>query len=248
MSTSDGDLPLTPAPRILVIEDEPALLDTLSYSLNRQGYQVLTATDGRQGLALARSEHPDLLILDLLLPGMDGLEVCRTLRQTDDLPIIMLTALADEIDKVVGLEVGADDYLTKPFSMRELLARVRAQLRRARLVQERAAAATAEPARPSHRLLFGDLTIDEDRHEATRAGQPLNLKPKEYDLLLFLARHRGIVVSRDLILEQVWDWSYTGDSRTVDVHIRWLRAKIEDDPSHPTRIVTVRGVGYRFEG
>jgi len=231
--------------RILVVEDEPALLDTLEYSLTRQGYEVIVANDGRLALELVRSEHPDLIILDLLLPGVDGLEVCRTIRKTDAVPIIMLTALTSEIDKVVGLEVGADDYVTKPFSMRELLARVRAQLRRKSLLE---GSGSTDTSARSGRLVLGDLTIDVDRREVVKAGRVLSLKPKEYDLLLFLARHRGIVLSRDLILERVWNWSYSGGSRTVDVHVRWLREKIEDDPSRPEHIVTVRGVGYRFEG
>ncbi len=228
-----------------MVEDEPALLDTLEYSLTRQGYEVIVANDGRLALELVRSEHPDLIILDLLLPGVDGLEVCRTIRKTDAVPIIMLTALTSEIDKVVGLEVGADDYVTKPFSMRELLARVRAQLRRKSLLE---GSGSTDTSARSGRLVLGDLTIDVDRREVVKAGRVLSLKPKEYDLLLFLARHRGIVLSRDLILERVWNWSYSGGSRTVDVHVRWLREKIEDDPSRPEHIVTVRGVGYRFEG
>jgi len=235
------------AARILLVEDEPALLDALEYSLTRQGYQVLTATDGRRGLELASAERPDLIVLDLMLPGLDGLDVCRAIRKSDNVPIIMLTALSDEIDKVVGLEVGADDYLTKPFGMRELLARVKAQLRRVRLMREEAAATEGDRA-PRSRIVFGDLTIDKDRREVTLAGEVVSLRPKEFDLLLFLAHNRGIVLSRDLILERVWDWSYSGGSRTVDVHVRWLREKIEQDPSSPVRITTVRGVGYRFEG
>jgi DNA-binding response OmpR family regulator len=162
-----------------------------------------------------------------------------------NVPILMLTARSDEIDKVVGLEVGADDYITKPFSMRELLARVKAQLRRASFAQQEASDAPTVPA--SDRLVFGDLCIDVDRREATLRGGPLHLKPKEYDLLLFLTRNRNMALSRDLILERVWGWDYDGGTRTVDVHVRWLREKIEEDPANPTRIVTVRGVGYRFE-
>ncbi len=232
--------------KVLVVEDEPALRETLAYNLVKQGYEVLTASDGYQAIALARQERPALLILDLMLPGVDGFEVCRILRQEMSAPILMLTARADEVDKVVGLEVGADDYMTKPFSMRELMARVKALLRRERLIREEIAAqddgALGKP------LTFDNLTIDESRHELRKDGQVVPLRPKEYELLHFLARQRGIVVSRDLILERVWGWDFDGGSRTVDVHVRWLREKIEQDPGNPTRIVTVRGIGYRFEG
>mgnify|MGYP005858695279 FL=1 len=237
--------------KILIVEDEPSLLDTLQYNLKKQGYEVLTATNGLEAVDLARSEKPDLLVLDLMLPGMDGFEVCRTLRQDMNMPILMLTARADEIDKVVGLEVGADDYVTKPFSLRELMARVKALLRRVRITRQEAeseAQPTTDEVISREKLRFGDLVIDLGRREVLRDGAPLALKPKEFDLLLFLARHRGAVLSRDLILERVWDWGYSGGSRTVDVHVRWLREKIETDPANPTRLVTVRGVGYRFEG
>jgi DNA-binding response OmpR family regulator len=180
-----------------------------------------------------------------MLPGLDGLEVCRILRQEMTVPILMLTARGDEIDKIVGLEVGADDYMSKPFSMRELLARVKAQLRRLSFTQQETAA--PEPASGADRVVLGDLVIDADRREVTLKGMPLHLKPKEYDLLLFLTRNRNMALSRDLILERVWGWDYDGGTRTVDVHVRWLRAKIEKEPAKPTRIVTVRGVGYRFE-
>jgi DNA-binding response OmpR family regulator len=237
--------------KVLVVEDEPALLETLEYNLTRQGHKVRTATDGYKALQVARTERPDLIILDIMLPGIDGIEVCRTLRRESNVPILMLTARADEIDKIVGLEVGADDYMTKPFSMRELLTRVKAQLRRIRLDREESATEGGEVQRavaPGDILTFGDLTIDLGRREVLRQGTPLHLKPKEFDLLLFLARHRGMVLSRDLILERVWGWDFDGESRTVDVHIRWLREKVETDPAHPERIVTVRGIGYRFEG
>jgi DNA-binding response OmpR family regulator len=232
--------------KILVVEDDSTLLETLEYNLTRQGYQVLTATDGPTALAVARRERPDLIVLDVMLPGIDGFEVCRILRREMSVSILILTARADEVDKVVGLEMGADDYLTKPFSMRELLARVKAQLRRVRLIREELVAEGNGPS--AEGLTFGDLVIDLDRHEVSWKGEPLHLKPKEYDLFVFLARHRGIALSRDLILERVWGWDYGGGSRTVDVHVRWLREKIESDPANPTRIVTVRGVGYCFEG
>lgn len=232
--------------KVLIVEDDRTLLETLEYNLTRQGYEVLAAADGLLALEVARREHPDLIVLDVMLPGMDGFEVCRILRREMTVPILMLTARDEEVDRVVGLEVGADDYLTKPFSMREFLARVKALLRRVRLIREELVA-EVEVAR-AERLTFGDLIIDLARHEVLRAEKPLQLKPKEYELLVFLARHRGMVLSRDLILERVWGWDYVGGSRTVDVHVRWLREKIEPDPAHPSRIVTVRGVGYLFEG
>jgi DNA-binding response OmpR family regulator len=244
--------------RVLVVEDDETLRETLEYNLANQGYQVLTAVDGYQGLSLARTNQPDLLLLDVMLPGIDGFEVCRILRKEMSLPILMLTARTEEVDKIVGLEVGADDYLTKPFSMRELLARVKALLRRVELIREDIAAQQSDDKSDgggsktepfsSQPLNFADLTIDETRREVRVGGQPVRIKPKEFDLLLFLARHKGIALSRDLILERVWGWSYDGNSRTVDVHVRWLREKIEPDPANATRIVTVRGIGYRFDG
>jgi DNA-binding response OmpR family regulator len=236
---------LTIPEKILIVEDEPALQETLAYNLNRQGYTTEIASDGRAALEAARRTHPDLVLLDIMLPGMDGFEVCRLLRQEMNVPILMLTARDDEIDRVIGLEVGADDYVTKPFSMRELLARVKAQLRRTRLLREELGAQASEP---SEVLRFGNLTLDITRHEVSLNDQPLAMKPKEFDLLLFLARHRGQAMSRELILERVWGWEFSGGSRTVDVHVRWLREKIELDPTQPTRLVTVRGAGYRFEG
>ncbi len=232
--------------KILVVEDEPTLVDTLEYNLSHRDYAVFTAMDGQKALQVARREHPDLIILDLMLPGIDGIEVCRVLRQEMNVPILMLTARDEEIDKVVGLEVGADDYMTKPFSMRELMARVKALLRRERLIREELSAEGRVIKEQA--LTFGDLTIDMSRREVKRDGEILHLKPREYELLVFLARHRGMVLSRDLILERVWGWDYDGGSRTVDVHVHWLREKIEPDPKNPSRIVTVRGVGYRFEG
>jgi DNA-binding response OmpR family regulator len=243
--------------QVLVVEDDETLCETLEYNLRNQGYEVLTAGDGYAALELARARQPDVLLLDLMLPGIDGFEVCRILRKEMSLPILMLTARTEEVDKVIGLEVGADDYLTKPFSMRELLARVKALLRRVELIREDLVAQGETPADaarltldtpPTETLTFGNLAIDETRREVRIDGLPIRIKPKEFDLLLFLARHRGIALSRDLILERVWSWSFDGNSRTVDVHIRWLREKIEPDPSNATRIVTVRGIGYRFDG
>ncbi len=232
--------------KVLIVEDDPTLLETLEYNLSHQDYDVLIAADGHQALQVAREEEPDLMVLDLMLPGIDGVEVCRILRQEMTLPILMLTARDEEVDKIVGLEVGADDYMTKPFSMRELLARVKALLRRERLIRQEMS--TEDRVRGEQALTFGDLRIDVSRREVTRDGENLHLKPREYELLAFLARHRGMVLSRDLVLERVWGWDYDGGSRTVDVHVHWLREKIEPDPKNPTRIVTVRGVGYRFEG
>ncbi len=239
--------------QVLVVEDDKTLLEMLQYNLERQGYEVQTAENGRAGLRLAREARPDLVLLDVMLPEMDGFEVCRVLRREYSVPILMLTARTEEIDKIVGLEMGADDYITKPFSMRELLARVKAQLRRVELVREDVAAEqsempVAEAPRKSALLTFDTLEIDDNRREVRLDGEALRLKPKEFDLLLFLARHRGIALSRDLILERVWGWSYDGNSRTVDVHVRWLREKVEQDPAKPKRIVTVRGLGYRFDG
>ena len=233
--------------KILVVEDEPTLQVTIAYNLKKQGYEVTVVGDGHAALGAARSLDPDLLLLDLMLPGLDGIEITRILRREMNVPIIMLTARDEEIDRVVGLEMGADDYLTKPFSMRELMARVKAQLRRSRLHQQELEKYT-EKETLHEKLTFGVLTINTTRHEATLDGEVISLKPKEYELLLFFAKHRGQMLSREFILERVWGWDYVGDSRTVDVHIRWLRKKIESDPSNPERIITVRGGGYRFEG
>jgi len=229
--------------KILIVEDELTLQETLAYNLEHQGYKVITASDGNTAIKLAKEAEPDLILLDIMLPGMDGFEVCRIVRQDMTVPILMLTARDDEIDRVVGLEVGADDYLTKPFSMRELIARVKALLRRVRIMQSK-----NEEEQDHKTFEFTNLRIDESRHEVLLDDQPLNLKPKEYDLLLYLARHRGLILSREQILEEVWGWDYFGDSRTVDVHIRWLREKIEIDPADPKRIITIRSAGYRFEG
>jgi len=235
------------AERILVVEDEITLQETLAYNLQRLGYEVEVAGDGKTALDAARSVHPDLILLDIMLPGMDGFEVCRILRQEMTTPVLMLTARDDEIDRVVGLEVGADDYLTKPFSMRELLARVKAMLRRVRLIREELNAPSAAPV-PKQSLVFDNLTIDLGRREIRIGEKPVAMKPKEFELLLFLAQHHTQVMSREFILERVWGWDFIGDSRTVDVHIRWLREKIEADPANPNRIITVRSAGYRFEG
>jgi DNA-binding response OmpR family regulator len=231
--------------KILIVEDEATLQEALAYNLNKQGYQVEAVGDGDAAIKKAREILPDLIVLDIMLPVLDGFEVLRILRQDMNTPIMMLTARDDEIDRVIGLELGADDYLTKPFSMREFLARVKAQLRRVRMVREEK---TDETTLAKEILQFSNLELDLIRREVRLDGSPLALKPKEFDLLLFLARHRGQVLSRDLILERVWGWEFSGGSRTVDVHVRWLRERIETDPAEPIRIVTVRGSGYRFEG
>jgi DNA-binding response OmpR family regulator len=228
--------------RVLVVDDEPVLVDTIRYNLRREGYEVQVAGDGNEAIKLAQSASPDLVVLDLMLPGIDGLEVCRQLRRDSTVPILMLTAKDDEVDKIVGLEVGADDYMTKPFSMRELLARVRAMLRRSRMQQQPAAADAAQPVRS------GDLEADPLQRRVALRGTSLQLKPKEFDLLVYLMQQKGRVLTRDQLLEKVWGYTFGGDTRTVDVHIRWLREKIEEDPGNPRRLETVRGVGYRFVG
>ncbi len=230
----------TATARVLVVEDEESLLFTLAHNLRREGYNVTTASRGDDALKLARELNPDLIVLDVMLPGLDGMQVCRLLRRDTTVPIIMLTALGGESDRVAGLDVGADDYIAKPFGMRELMARVRALLRRS--------GPRATPDTGPNLIVSSDLELDRDRHEVRRAGSPLRLKPKEFDLLLFFAEHPGRVFSREQILDEVWGYDFYGGPRTVDVHVRWLRQKIEDDPANPVRIKTVRGSGYLFEG
>lgn len=221
---------------ILVVEDDATLQQTLAYNLKKEGYLTFTASDGLTGLELARNKTPDLIILDVMLPELDGLSVCRILRREMEVPIIMLTARSSEVDKIIGLDSGADDYITKPFSLGEFLARVRAAMRR----QPKAATPKV--------LQSDDLELDLISRKAYKGGQEINLSYKEFDLLGELMRNQGIVLSRDLLLTKVWGYDYYGESRTVDVHIRWLREKIEDEPSKPRRITTIRSVGYRFEG
>ena len=232
---------------ILVVDDEATLVETLGYNLRREGHEVITASTGLEALEKARALAPNLIILDIMLPEMDGFEVCRRLRQQIDTPILMLTARDEEVDKVVGLELGADDYLTKPFSLRELLARVKAALRRVEM-DRRAGGQAGASTTSEETLSAGDVVVDLNRHEARRGQKLLTLKPKEYDLLVFFTRHRGQVLSRETLLEHVWGYDYPGGTRTVDVHVRWLREKIEDQPSKPHRLLTVRNVGYKFEG
>lgn len=232
-------------PKILLVEDDRVLRETLTYHLQHQGYTVIGVGDGISALEKAREIQPDLILLDVMLPGLDGFEVCRRLRESLDAPIIMLTARTETSDKVLALEWGADDYVTKPFDLRELQARIKAHLRREKRLREEDAEDLQAASSP---LVLGDLTIDWARREVFRAGVKVELKPREFELLAFLVRHRGMVLSRELILERVWGWDFVGNTRTVDVHIRWLREKIEDDPAHPQRLITVRGMGYRFEG
>lgn len=225
-------------PKILLIEDEATVRETLALNLRAENYEVVTASDGADGLQMARETAPDLIILDLMLPELDGLSLCRILRRDSNIPIIMLTARGTEMDRITGLETGADDYVVKPFSLGELLARVRANLRRA----------TASNRAAATRLSSGELALDLLARRAYLHQAELKLTHREFDLLAELMRNQGAVLSRDLLLNRVWGYDYVGDSHTVDVHIRWLREKIELDPSAPKRITTVRGVGYRFEG
>jgi len=223
---------------ILVVEDETILRETLAEALESEGYRVVTAADGREALVEFRAEHPDLVLLDLMLPELSGIEVCRIIRAESAVPIVMLTAKDSELDKVVGLELGADDYVTKPFSLRELTARIRALFRRA----ERPAVAEGAQAV----VEIGRVQADLAGHRLLRDGVPVPLKPKAFELLAFLLRHPGQVFTRDQLLASVWGYDYGGETRTVDVHVHWLRSEIEDDPSRPVYIHTVRGVGYVF--
>jgi DNA-binding response OmpR family regulator len=232
--------------KVLVVDDERVLVETIGYNLRREGYATVSAYEGGDALAAARREKPDAIILDVMLPGLDGFEVCRALRRETTVPILMLTAREGEVDKVLGLELGADDYLTKPFSMRELLARVKALLRRSEIVGALETAAGTGGLPGGQPVQAGPLQIDPVQHRATWHGRSLELKPKEFELLLFLARNQNAVLSRDVLLERVWGYDFPIDTRTVDVHIRWLREKIEDEPSRPVHLLTVRGLGYRF--
>lgn len=243
-------------PLILVVDDEPTLQETIAFNLKREGWAVEVAGDGATALIRARSLGPDLIILDVMLPGMDGFQVLRRLRNESNVPVLFLSARAEEVDRVLGLELGGDDYLTKPFAMRELVARVRAMLRRAGLTGETSSVEQGDtgvhrqPAPLAHRpatlLAAGDLTIDPLRRVAALRGEPLALKPKEFDLLAYFARHPGIVLSREALLREVWGYDIPIDTRTVDVHIRWLRQKLGADDSDRQWIETVRGYGYRF--
>jgi DNA-binding response OmpR family regulator len=225
-------------PTILLVEDDELIVDSVRYGLEHAGFQVLTALDGATGLALAREKQPDIVLLDVLLPVLDGFQVCRLLRNESKVPIIMLTARGEEPDKVIGLELGADDYVVKPFGMRELVARIRAQLRRSEM--------ESEPERPDLTICVGAVKLDLDQNLVTKAGQPLELRPKEFDLLSVLMSQPGHAFERQELLDAVWGADWIGDTRTLDVHIRRLRVAIEDDPSDPHYILTVRGHGYRL--
>jgi DNA-binding response OmpR family regulator len=227
---------------ILIVDDEPTLRETLAEALEQEGLRVITAADGREALGRFRSESPDLVLLDIMLPQLSGIEVCRIMRRESAVPIIMLSARDAEVDKVVGLELGADDYVTKPFSLRELLARIRTQLRRLDAREQRVSGESEAPA-PAP-VVLGSVTVDLAGHRILREGRALAVKPKAFELLAFLLRHPGQVFSRDQLLERVWGYDYAGETRTVDVHVHWLRTAIEDDPGAPRHLQTVRGVGY----
>lgn len=234
--------------KVLIVDDDKNLLEVIKYNLVKEGYSVVLAENGTQAVETARQEKPDLIILDVMMPGLDGFEVCRILRKEMSVPILMLSARTDEIDKVVGLELGADDYVSKPFSVRELLARVRATLRRGQSTERETLLNIPEETK-SHQILQGHgLEVDIDGHRVSLKGSILNLTPKEFDLLVFLMRYKGQVFSRDQLMEKVWGYAFDGSKRTVDVHIRWLRQKIEDNPETPKFLVTVFGFGYKFEG
>lgn len=223
--------------KVLVVDDEMPIVETVAYNLRKEGYQTLTAGNAEQCIEIARSEKPDLIILDVMLPSASGFDVCRMLRKQSSVPIVMLTARVEETDRVVGLELGADDYITKPFSMRELMARVKTILRRS---------ASNEPAASRDPVEVGDLRIDPSRYEVTVGGKRVDLSPREFELLRFLASNVDRVFTRQTLLDQVWGADAYVEDRTVDVHIRWLREKVEDNPSHPQKLLTVRGVGYKF--
>lgn len=228
------------AEKILIIDDEEHIVELIRYNLEGAGYTTFEAYNGIDGLALAKKEVPDLVLLDLMLPGMDGLEVCKAMRSDEklkNLPIIMLTAKSEEIDKILGLELGADDYITKPFSVRELSARVKALLRRTNIQEAEQELAS-----------FGDVEVDYLKHEVRKKGEKVDLTLKEFELLEILIRNNGKVLTRDLLLDKIWGYEYVGETRTVDVHIRHLRQKLEEDDKNPRFIETVRGIGYRFNG
>jgi DNA-binding response OmpR family regulator len=221
-------------PKILIVEDEKILLDLLARHLESEGYTVVTAAAGDAGLEVARQEKPDIAVLDVMLPGLDGLSLCRILRRESDMAIILLTARAGEIDRVIGLDNGADDYVVKPFSLPELTARIRAALRRA-------------PRHAETLLRAGDVQVDLVARRVYLSDREIKLSHKEFELLATLMRNKGAVLSREFLITQVWGFDFDGDVRTVDVHVRWLREKIEKDPSHPDRLQTVRGAGYRID-
>jgi DNA-binding response OmpR family regulator len=224
---------------ILLADDDELIVDVLLHRLQKEGFEVLVALDGESALRLARTQHPDLVLLDVMMPRLQGFEVCREIRRESSVPILMLTARGDEMDRVVGLDMGADDYIVKPFSFRELLARIRANLRRVEL-------SSGGPKNGPDVVHIGPLAIDRKRHTISRNGLPVNLSQREYDLLMALLGAHGAVMTRSQLLDQVWGAQWVGDPRTLDVHIRWLREKLEIEPAHPRLLLTVRGVGYRL--
>lgn len=225
--------------KILVVDDEPNILELIKFNLENNGFKVITACNGERALEMIKAENPDLILLDVMLPGVDGFELCKIIRrknETSDIPIILITAKSEEIDKILGLEIGADDYITKPFSVRELIARVKAVLRR------------ADKKDKNEKIIkISDIIIDVDKHEVTVKGKKIELTPKEFELLKLFALNPGRVFSRDYLLEKIWGYDYLGDTRTVDVHIRHLRQKIEENSDETNYIETVRGVGYKFK-
>ncbi len=227
------------AKKILIVDDEPLIVDSLTYSLRREGFDVMGVGDGQQALEAVENYQPDLIVLDILLPGINGMEVCKQIRAKSTIPVIMLTARGEELDRILGLEVGADDYLAKPFSFRELLARIRAIFRRIELDHQN---------QPIETLTIGNLTLDHVAHRLIKNGQEIALATREYELLAYLMQNSGRALSREKLLKQIWGEEWVGDERTLDVHVRWLRLKIEDDPATPLYLQTVRGFGYRFIG
>jgi two-component system alkaline phosphatase synthesis response regulator PhoP len=222
---------------ILIVDDEPVIVESLAYSLRREGYAVTVAENGPDALEFFDRDHPDLVVLDIMLPGMDGLEVCKRLRQKSTVPIIMLTARSDEVDRILGLEIGADDYLPKPFSFRELLARIHSIFRRVTLDQQ---------SESNNSIRIGNLIVDSVARRVNKNGQELQLSAREFELLFYLMSQAGRACGRQELLTQVWGQEWTGDPRTLEVHVRWLRLKVEDDPTSPLYVQTVRGYGYRF--
>ena len=233
--------------KILVVDDDKNLLEVIKYNLVNEGYTVIISENGTQAVEKARQEKPDLIILDVMLPEIDGLEVCRILRKEMSIPILMLSAKIDEIDKVVGLELGADDYIGKPFSVRELMARVRATLRRGQIAEQKNTSKTPDETKQRIILKGHDLELDTVRHNVSLKGSPLALTPKEFELLAFLMRYKGQVFGREQLMEKVWGYTFDGSKRTVDVHVRWLRQKIEENPEKPKILITIIGFGYKFD-
>jgi two-component system, OmpR family, response regulator len=233
--------------KILIVDDDKNLLEVIRYNLVNEGYSVILAENGTQAVEIARQEKPELIILDVMLPGIDGFDVCRILRKEMSVPILILSAKIDEIDKVVGLELGADDYIAKPFSVRELMARVRASLRRGQLAEQKNTSKTQDETKQRTILKGHDLELDTVRHNVSLKGAPLTLTPKEFELLAFLMRNKGQVFGREQLMEKVWGYTFDGSKRTVDVHIRWLRQKIEENPEKPKILITIIGFGYKFE-